>query len=244
MRSLVTILLLSFLAVPPASPARGEPAAAAAVLIPAEDGFPLHAMYHRGDDGAPAVLILHQCDRKNGATGFENIATGLAMRGFHVLLLDFRGYGRSRDDRFTGENWQEAQTHFAGDTAAAFRFLESRPGVSKERIAVAGASCGGRQAILLARDNPGIRALVLLSSGIGGRAEEAAAKLLALPMLCIAAEEDGTAAPSMQRLCGRSRNAASRLILEGGREHGTPLLRREPALEGTIIEFLGSMLKR
>lgn len=208
-----------------------------AVAFPSEDGFKLHGLYYAGGRSAPGILLLHQCDRVGASTGYEKLAESLSRQGFHVLILDFRGYGGSRNAEFTGQNWQQAQTFFPRDTEAAYQFLLSQPGVLKNHIGVAGASCGGRQAITLAERHPEIKTIVFVSSAIGGLSEQSFTSLLDRPILCITSENDKMAVQSMKRLFEQSQGKDSRLIVYKGSLHGTPLFNYDPGLELTIVEW-------
>lgn len=223
-----------------------RPAAATgrAVDIESADGFRIHAAYHAGRDDAPAVLLLHQCDRDGARTGYEGLAERLAGMGFHVLVPDLRGYGASRSERFTGDNWQEAQRYLPEDTEAAFRFLAEQPGVPAERIAVVGASCGGRQAVLLAGTHESIAALVLISTRLGAPMEEALVHAAQRPLLAIAAEGDASAAATARRAFEHSTHAAGRLVICKGAAHGTPLFAEDASLEPAIAAWLEARLTR
>lgn len=224
----------------------GQPALAQskakAVGFPSEDGFRLSGAYYAGRKSAPAILLLHQCDREGATTGYERLAELLADRGFHVLALDFRGYGGSKNAEFTGQNWQQAQTFFTRDTEAAYKFLLSQPGVSKTHAGVAGASCGGRQAIHLAERHPEIKSLVFVSSAVGGAFEKAFASLLDRPILCITSENDKMAVESMKRLFEQSQHKESRLIVYKGSAHGTPLFNHDAGLEMIVVEWFRTQL--
>lgn len=213
------------------------------VEVPGGDGFALRATYHAGAPGARAILLLHQCDRESGApTGFEALAELLGRRGFHVLVPDLRGYGASRSADFTGHNWQEAQAHFRRDVAALHHFLAAQPGVDATRSAVVGASCGGREAIHLAASQPAIGALVLLSSRLGGPVLDVVATLGDRAIFALAAEGDRAAAETALRAFGLSTHDSSRLALYKGAAHGTALLDADPALAGTIADWISARL--
>jgi dienelactone hydrolase len=133
----------------------------------------------------------------------------------------------------------------SGDAESAYQFLVSRPEVIKEQIAVAGTSCGGREAISLAARHDAIRSLVFLSSSIGGRFEEQYQSLTDLPVFCITSENDpfGRTAESMKQAFTKSRNPDSRLLIYKGDKHGTPLFAQDANLEATILGWFEKHLK-
>ena len=108
------------------------------VRIPSLDGVTLHGWFLPAR--APArgsILFLHG--------NAENISTHVAAvywlpaRGFNVLALDYRGFGRSRGKAGVRGVHMDAQ--------AALRFLATREGVDPERLFIFGQSIGGAIAL-------------------------------------------------------------------------------------------------
>jgi len=215
------------------------------VTITAADGFALHAEYYPADRPGPGVLLLHQCDREGAETGYERLADLLARRGVHVLMLDFRGYGKSRDEHFTGENWQEARPHFADDVTMALAHLTALDDVDGSRIGVVGASCGGREAVDLAARDDSIRAIVLLSAWLGRDPAAAIEPVADLPVFCVAAQDDpfARAVETAQVAFRASTHADSRIVTYKGVEHGTPLFAVDDQLEITLANWLETRLR-
>jgi len=130
------------------------------VQITAPDGTGLHGWWlpARGADGAgvdrsapPArgtVFFLHG--------NAENISTHLASvywlpeAGYQVLLLDYRGYGRSAG--------KPAFPQVFGDIEAGFRWLEARPEVIGRPLFLLGQSLGGALGTYVLGTEPDIRA--------------------------------------------------------------------------------------
>lgn len=79
--------------------------------------------------------------------------------GFAVLRLDDRGTGASRG-QFAGATTDD----FARDAAAAVSWLRRQSGIDGTRIALVGHSEGAVVALLAARADPAVRALVLLGA--------------------------------------------------------------------------------
>lgn len=237
-RWMAAVLLVLFSTI-----AWSNPRVATPLVIRSHDGFELAGRFRDAGKRSGAVLMLHQCDREGEATGLEGLARSLANRGFHALEVDLRGYGASVSDAFDGENWREAQEHFDRDIAAAHRALVSRPEVDDSRIALLGASCGGRFAVNLGRA-VAIRGIVLLSVGLGNSPAELLGGVKGLPLLCIASEDDpyGRAAESMRIAFETSEDPASGLLLLKGDAHGAPLLAQEPWLSPAILDWLAARL--
>lgn len=214
------------------------------VTIPAGDDLDLVARIYPAATEGPGVLLLHQCDREGPLTGYESLAAHLQARGVHVLMLDFRGYGESRDDHFTGENWQEAQRHFVDDVEHAYSALVSQEGVNPDRIAIVGASCGGRFGIQLAKTHEGVQALAFMSCGLGRNVSDLMEGVRERPVFCVAAEDDpfGRAAASLREAFAASTHPDSRLIIYKGTAHGTPLFDQDPTLVTTMTDWLVARL--
>lgn len=113
----------------------------------------------------PAVVLISGAGKQDRdlASGayrpFFQIADTLSRRGIAVLRLDDRGVGAS-----TGTLDSTDTVDRSGDTRAAIEYLRRRPDVAKERIALVGHSEGALIAPMLASTDPGIRAIVLMSS--------------------------------------------------------------------------------
>lgn len=214
--------------------------------IAAYDGFSLGALYYAAEAPGPGILLLHQCDRRGPATGFEGLAAELRRRGFHVLVLDYRTYGQSVGDAFPAGAWQRAGPHMEKDVAAAYQYLVGQPGVRADIIGLAGASCGGRHAVTLAAQQEEVKTLVFLSSLVGGAVFPKYQSLVHLPVLCITSEDDpnGRTTASMEEVCEASEHADSALLTYEGAAHGTPLLEQDPALVIRIAEWFEAHLER
>ena len=63
------------------------------VDIKAPDGTNLKGSYFSPGRRGPAILLLHQCNMDRHA--WDTLANDLAASGFHVLTIDYRGYGDS-----------------------------------------------------------------------------------------------------------------------------------------------------
>src|SRR5215472_16035141 len=115
------------------------------VDIKAEDGSTLKASYYSPGQPGPAILLLHQCNMDRHA--WDGIAKDLAGEGFHVLTVDYRGYGDSGGEKYANADQRRAsmKEKWPGDVDAAFGFLMAQKGVDKSRVGAGGASCGVTQ---------------------------------------------------------------------------------------------------
>ncbi len=238
-----SLLFLVFALLAPA------PAGAAGVDVEIEgaDRFILRGTWYAAAPApGPAVLLLHQCNRDR--TSWEGLAASLVDAGLHVLTLDFRGFGESVSESATDFHAQseELWPYFEDDTAAAFRFLVSRGVVDGTRIGLAGASCGGSQAMLLANREEAVRTVVFLSSSIPWVDESDLKRFASTrpnPLLCIAAEEDRGTYQRTKRVFQESKNGDSRFILYKGNAHGVPLFEQDETLVEVITDWFAVRLR-
>ena len=116
--------------------------AAEEVFLTTEDRVRIHAFTVSAPGATRAILYLHG----NAGNASHRLPIGalLAGLGAHVLLLDYRGYGRS-----------EGRPDEAGvyaDARAGLRHLVERRGLPERRVVLFGSSLGGAVAVDLAQD--------------------------------------------------------------------------------------------
>ncbi|MGH9750376.1 MAG: alpha/beta hydrolase [Candidatus Polarisedimenticolia bacterium] len=136
------------------------------VPLTTADGVRLHAWFvpagaeaPAGAGAAPAIrrrplsLILFHGNAENIGDGVS-VAALTRAAGHNVLLVDYRGYGRSEGS--------PSEKGIYRDGEAALAALRARPGVDPEGIVVWGRSIGGAVAVHLAASQP-VRAVILES---------------------------------------------------------------------------------
>jgi len=89
---------------------------------------------------------------------FRQVAEWLAAAGIATLRCDDRGFGAS-----TGDATRATTQDFAEDVGAEVVWLQQRPGIARDRIALVGHSEGGVIAPMVAVMHPSIAALVLMA---------------------------------------------------------------------------------
>jgi dienelactone hydrolase len=213
------------------------------VALKAPDGITLKSTYYSPGRPGPGILLLHACNRDRSS--WSALATDAAARGYHVLALDYRGYGESE-----GENPEDLQGQRAvvaekwpGDIDAAFAWLTSQKGVDRNRIAAAGASCGVNQSLLLARRHPEVKTVVLLSGNATPPAREYLRDTPGLPVFAAASRDDGNAVDSMKWVLGWSRNEQNTFAEFEAAGHGTDMFAVEKGLPGRILDWFDSKLR-
>lgn len=132
------------------------------VFLTTEDGVRIHAFYLPAPGAARAILFLHG-NAGNASHRLPNAAL-LAALGAHVLLLDYRGYGRSEG--------RPDEPGVYADARAGLRHLMTERGLPEQRIVLFGRSIGGAVAVDLAQERP--LAGVILESSWSSLADVAA----------------------------------------------------------------------
>lgn len=133
------------------------PAVPATLLLPAREGR------------APAALLIHgYSSRKEHMT--ESVGRALLAHGVASLAIDLPLHGTRRDpvEAQSARNplellrlWRTA----VRETRLAVRYLLARPEVDPERIGVVGYSLGSFLSVLLAAEEPRVRAVVVAAGG-------------------------------------------------------------------------------
>ncbi len=226
-----------------AAHAQGTPPATQVVDLKAGGGVSLKATYYPAVRPGPGILMLHACNKDRSS--WTQLATDAAAKGFHVLALDFRGFGESGGARFTPTPEQQStiDLYWPGDVDSALAWLTSQAGVDKTRIGATGASCGVNQAVLLARRHPEVRTLVLLSGGVNPAGRLHLRDTPGLPVLAAASYRDGGVVDQMRWVLGWSRNAENRFVEYKAAGHGTDMFAVEKGLEPIVLDWFNAHLR-
>ena len=107
-----------------------------------------------GVERPPVVVMAHGFAGER-AFGLEPYAERFAGAGLAVLLFDFRGFGASEGEP---RNLVDPARHLA-DWRAAIAHVRGLDAVDGERLGLWGTSFSGGQVIVLASQDPGIRAI-------------------------------------------------------------------------------------
>jgi fermentation-respiration switch protein FrsA (DUF1100 family) len=151
------------------------------VTLTTADGVRLHAWWLPAQ-GAASGTVLHLHGNAANVSNHLPLVAWLPRAGFNVLMLDYRGFGRS-EGRPTLDGVLE-------DARSAIAYLRARRAVDASRLIVFGQSLGGATALrLLAEDAAGVRLAVIDSSfaSYRGIARDAALQSIVLaPFLPLA----------------------------------------------------------
>ena len=147
----------------------------------AADGTRLHGWFLPASGPAKGT-VLHLHGNAANVSNHLPLVAWLPARGYNVLMLDYRGFGRSEG--------KPTLDGIVDDALAALQYLRTRPDVDRERIVVFGQSLGGATALrMLARDAAGVRLAVIDSSfpSYRGIARDATAGSAMAPLASLAA---------------------------------------------------------
>ena len=223
-------------ALPPTPTATATPAPWAPVLVSlvTEDGLTLAATYFPPMEQAvrvPGLVLLHEAFGVRQS--WQPFALAAQQAGFAVLVPDFRGHGAS-----LGEQVFDGALDY--DFEATLAWIQKRPEVDAQRVAVAGASLGASIALRGAARHPEIRAVAMLSPGTllwQVDARPAITDYGQRPLLLAVAEEDAYPLASCRQL-GEQALGSVRLLTYPGSAHGTALLRDEAELFEELLAWL------
>ena len=126
------------------------------VRIVTADGSRLHGWFLPAVGNAKGT-VLHLHGNAANVSNHLPLVSWLPARGYNVLMVDYRGFGRSEG--------KPSLDGVVDDAAAALAYLRTRPDVDATRLIVFGQSIGGSTALrLLARDARGVRLGVIDSA--------------------------------------------------------------------------------
>lgn len=201
------------------------------VQIQTEDGLRLDARLFEASPDAVAILThMYPSDQ----TAWFTTARELQQRGISVLTLNFRGYGESEGEK-------DAST-LDRDIRSAIDFARAR---GYQRIALVGASMGGTASIVVAAREP-VDGVFALSAPLEFQSLDAAAAISSVtaPLMLVAAEDDISAAYSLDTMAKRAELRDERWLILEGTAHGTDLLKSEQAdlVRARLFAFLDEVL--
>ena len=127
--------------------------AAEDVFLETEDGVRVHAYWLPAPGATRALLFLHG-NAGNASHRLPN-ADALRRLGTHVLLADYRGYGKSEGS--------PSEVGVYADARAALAHVTGARGVPEARVVLFGRSLGGAVAVELAQGR-GLAGVVLEST--------------------------------------------------------------------------------
>ncbi|MGH9972118.1 MAG: alpha/beta hydrolase [Pyrinomonadaceae bacterium] len=148
------------------------PAGAQDVLITAADGIRLHGWFFETSERPAVATIIFFHGNGGNIRNVGWVGERLSSRGFDVLLLDYRGYGRSDGD-------VDGEVGLYADADAGYQYVTNTRGVRPEGVVLYGQSLGTAVAADLASRKR--CAAIILESGFSSVSDLASTVLPLLP---------------------------------------------------------------
>jgi dienelactone hydrolase len=211
------------------------------------DGTSLKGTFFSAGKSGPGLLLLHQCNRQRKV--WDDLAIRFATVGINVMTVDLRGFGDSSGTPLNKLPPEEANVVFSQklpvDVETAYQYLVAQPGVTRDTIAVGGASCGVNQSVHVAANHPEVKALVLLSEGTDASGREFLRTSPSMPVFMAAAADDPDPGVTeiMAWLWSLSKNPASKFVPYSTGGHGVEMFDAHKELPGMIVEWVSTELK-
>ncbi len=236
-----------------------QPLAPRVANLKTPDGIVLKATYFAAGKPGPGVILFHQSNRTRQS--WDEVAMQLASAGINTLTIDERGHGESGGKKESG-----AQYH-GGDLDAAFEYMISQPGVTREVIGAGGAGwLGVDDSVETARRHSAeVKSLVLISGETLLPQLRFLRQAWQLPGLFVVSDDDEypPTVEAMEWLYVCSASPEKQLIHYVGPKapwlwyetsdatkvpatgsHGTDLFKRHPELAETIVTwFVNTLVK-
>ena len=225
--------------VPAGTPAPEE------VTFEADDGVTIAGTYYGpGPEAIGCFIFVHQLS----STRAEWQPLIDRLRGHtHILAFDMRGHGASTKGpdgpiawkTFETADWEKVE----GDIGKAVELIEGRRG-GPSACVLMGSSIGSSAVLRFSGSHPTqVRALVLLSPGIGYRGVMTpdAARTSRAPVLIVHSQEKG-AADAAGALSGIWHDATPpvtvEVIADPGQAHGMKIVNGDPKILERVVAFL------
>lgn len=219
MRHLLVGLLLSALCLPLWA------ADAHPVEIKAQDGLILKGSFHAsGNEKGRAVLLLHGMNGSRRTWG--GVVEPLLQAGISVLAVDQRGYGETGGSLNFDDLREDASRWLA--------WLRSQPGITPDRIGMAGASMGADVSIPVCSRDAQCTAVIALSPCNGS--DKATLDYSGRGLFVLAANKDKTSYLSAQAIFVQAEGDVAVHIVEGN-AHGIATLFEDE--RSRVPEFVG-----
>lgn len=149
-----------------------QPTAASDVWLTTSDGVRLHGWFFQGRGLPPIATIIYFHGNGGNISNVGWVGERLSSRGFNVLLVDYRGYGRSEGNAYSEEG-------LYADADAGYEYVTKTLGVSPGNVVFFGQSLGTAVAADLGSRKQ--CAAIILESGFSSASDLAATVLPLLP---------------------------------------------------------------
>lgn len=149
-----------------------QPATAQDVWLKTTDGVRLHGWLFEARQKPSLATIIYFHGNGGNISNVGWVGENLSSRGFDVLLLDYRGYGRSEGD-------VDGEAGLYADADSAYDYITKTLGVHPARVVLYGQSLGTAVAVDLASRQES--AALVLESGFSSASDLAVTVLPIFP---------------------------------------------------------------
>jgi fermentation-respiration switch protein FrsA (DUF1100 family) len=149
-----------------------QPTGAQDVWLKTTDGVRLHGWLFEAKNGPALATVIHFHGNGGNISSVGWVGERLSSRRFDVLLLDYRGYGRS-------EGNIDGETGLYADADAGYEYVTKTRGVRPSNVVLYGQSLGTAVAVDLASRQES--AALILESGFSSSSDLASTVLPILP---------------------------------------------------------------
>jgi fermentation-respiration switch protein FrsA (DUF1100 family) len=244
-------------------PTRDEPATPSSwgfnyenVSFKSADGTPLHGWFipAKRKIALGTVVFSHG---NAGSIGYHlGFVMWLAEAGYHVMMYDYRGFGKS--------GGSVDRRGMVDDVKAAFAHAARRPGVNPRRLVSYGHSLGGAKSVTALGETPvrGLRAVVIdgafasyqeMARIIGGQLGESlvtdelspkdyVGKLSPVPLLVVHGARDEVVPVAQGRQLYRAAGQPKTLFEVKAGRHGDALSRDDGAFRKRMLDWLAASI--
>lgn len=227
------------------------------VTFKSSDGTPLHGWFIPAKDGKPKATVVFSHGNAGSIGHHLGFVTWLVEAGYHVLMFDYRGFGKS--------GGTVDRRGMINDVKAAFSYAASRRDVDSRRLVSYGHSLGGAKSVTALGEAPvkGLRAIVIdgafasyqtMARVIGGQLgaslvtdelapKDFVGKLSPVPLLVVHGTRDEVVPVSQGRqLFEAARQPKTLFEVKTGR-HGDSLSRDHGAFRKRMLVWLDDAMK-
>lgn len=221
------------------------------------DGTALHGWFIAPKQQVPLGTVVFSHGNA-GSLGYHlGFAMWLAEAGYHVMMYDYRGFGKS--------GGTVDRRGMINDVKAAFSYVMARKDIDPARVISYGHSLGGAQSITALAESPvaGLRAIIVdgtfasyqtMARLMGGQLgaslvtdelspRDFIKKLPSVPLLIVHGEKDEVVPFSQgKQLFAAAKQPKTFFEVEAGR-HGTALSANDGAYRKKLLTWLAQTLK-
>ena len=213
------------------------------VAFTSSDGWQIHATRRVPSSGrpVPGVVLLHT--GRSDRSAFARLERLLGEAGLAVLNIDWRGRGESTNLGSYFDLSDDTKAAAWRDALAAFDALAADPRIDGDRLGAVGCVHGAEYAVRAAWRDRRVKAVVVLTGYRPHEPEETDLLVSGdIDVMYVTGTGHTITSQAMRDLHQRAPRRSSHMIEYPGSALGYQLFEQDPALEPTIVTWLGEVL--